>query len=83
MTITISSRKERTLLVHGIEADWIEEEMTDDDVDFIKDVLEQKIITAFAKAGLVKKMHFQEICRWKEGPLHKSQPPVVVNFKSW
>ena len=76
-------RKERTLLIHGVEADWIEEEMADDDVDFIKDVLETKIKTAFQKAGLVKKVLFLQIVRWKGGPLHRSQPPVVVTFRNW
>ena len=76
-------RKERTLLIHGVEADWIEEEMADDDVDFIKDVLETKIKTAFQKAGLVKKVSFLQIFRWKAGPLHRSQPPVVVIFRNW
>ena len=60
-------RKERTLLIHGVEADWIEEEMTDDDVDFIKDVLETKLKAVFQKAGLMKKMSFMKLCRWKTG----------------
>ena len=57
--------------------------MADDDVDFIKDVLEQKIKAAFAKAGLVKKVNFLEVFRWGQGPLHRSTPPVVMTFKSW
>ena len=41
------ARKKKTLLVHGIESDWIEDEMGDDDDDFINIVLEQKVKTAF------------------------------------
>ena len=44
------------MLVHGLESDWVEEEMMNDDVDFIKDVLEQKVHKAFSKAGLNKKV---------------------------
>ena len=76
-------RTERTLLIHGVEADWIEEEMTDDDVDFIKDVLETKLKAVFQKAGLMKKMSFLQLCRWKTGPLHRSQPAVVATFRNW
>ena len=76
-------RKSKTLLVHGIESDWIEDEMADDDEDFINIVLEQKVKAAFAKAGWSKKLNFLEVFRWSDGPLHRSQPPVVVTFKSW
>ena len=31
------------MLVHGIESDWIEDEMADDDEDFTNIVLEQKV----------------------------------------
>ena len=44
------------LLVHGVESDWVEEEMMEDDIDFIKDVLEQKVIKVLQKAGLKKKV---------------------------
>ena len=47
---------DRALLVHGIESDWVEEEMMEDDVDFIKDVLEQKVIKVLQKAGIKKKV---------------------------
>ena len=57
--------------------------MADDDVDFIKDVLEQKIKAAFAQAGLAKKIQFVEIFRWKPGPQHGSQPPVLMAFRNW
>ena len=42
--------------MHGLESDWVEEEMMNDDVDFIRDVMEQKVIKAFAKAGIKKKV---------------------------
>ena len=69
--------------MHGIESDWIEDEMADDDEDFTNIVLEQKVKAAFAKAGWAKKLNFLEVFRWNDGPLHRSQPPVVVTFKSW
>ena len=47
---------DRALLVHGVESDWVEEEMMEDDIDFIKDVLEQKVIKVLQKAGLKKKV---------------------------
>ena len=70
-------------MVHGIENDWIEDEMADDDEDFINIVLEQKVKAAFTAAGWAKKLNFLEVLRWSNGPLHRSQPPVVVAFKSW
>ena len=78
-----SVRKKYTLLVHGIESDWIEDEMAEDDEDFTNIVLEQKVKTAFSKAGWAKKLNFVTVERWSAGPLHRSQPPVVVTFKSW
>ena len=47
---------ERTLLVHGLESDWVEEEMLTEDVEFIRDVLVQKVEKAFVKAGIRKKV---------------------------
>ena len=47
---------ERTLLVHGLESDWVEEEMLTEDVEFIRDVLGQKVEKAFVKAGIKKKV---------------------------
>ena len=48
--------KERTLLIHGLESDWVEEEMLTEDVEFIRDVLGQKVEKAFVKAGIRKKV---------------------------
>ena len=48
---------EKTLLMHGIESDWVEEEMMSEDKEFIKDVIEQKVFKAFKKAGIKKKVH--------------------------
>ena len=48
---------DRALLMHGVESDWVEEEMMDDDVDFIKDVLKQKVCKAFKKASIKKKVY--------------------------
>ena len=42
--------------MHGVESDWVEEEMMEDDLDFIRDVLEQKVIKALHKAGITKKV---------------------------
>ena len=47
---------ERALLVHGLESDWVEEEMLTEDVEFIRDVLGQKVEKAFVKAGIKKKV---------------------------
>lgn len=82
--------------MHGVESDWVEEEMMEDDVDFIRDVLEQKVIKALNKAGIIKKVerikkHFEfsfcvqilflDTFRWEGGPLHRSMKPVVIVFK--
>ena len=54
-----TATRDITLLVHGLESDWVEEEMMSEDVEFIRDVLEQKVQKAFAKAGIKKKVwHF-------------------------
>lgn len=47
---------DKALLVHGVESDWVEEEMMEDDLDFIKDVLEQKILKILQKGGIKKKV---------------------------
>ena len=96
-------RSSKTILIHGMEADWIEEEISDGDGEFLKDVLEQKVFTAFTSAGILKKVdsvfggsptdffhllylpHPQVslpyLTRWKEGPTHRNNRPVVVQFK--
>ena len=47
-----------SLMMHGVESDWIEEEMSDDD-DFRKDVLEQKVKKALEEIGFSKKIHYK------------------------
>ena len=42
----------------GIESDWIEEEMSDDD-DFRKDVIEQKIKKVLEEIGFTKKIVYK------------------------
>ena len=49
---------DKALLVHGVESDWVEEEMMEDDIDFIKDVLEQKILKIFKNGGIKKKVEY-------------------------
>jgi len=71
---------DRALLLHGVETDWVEEEMMEDDVDFIRDVLEQKVIKVLQKAGINKKIMFSDVFRWSDGPLHRSMRPVVFVF---
>ena len=48
-------RSSKTLLIHGLESDWIEEEISDQDGEFLKDVLEQKVMIAFTTAGIQRK----------------------------
>ena len=57
----------RTLLIHGLETDWIEEEMADDD-DFRKDVLEQKVRKVVEEIGLTRRVGYKNLFRWKDGP---------------
>ena len=47
-----------SLMMHGVESDWIEEEMADDD-DFRKDVLEQKVKKALEEIGFSKKIVYK------------------------
>ena len=47
-----------TLLLHGLESDWIEEEMSDDD-DFRKDVIEQKVKKLLEESGINKKFIYK------------------------
>ena len=49
-------RNSKTLLIHGLESDWIEEEISDQDGEFLKDVLEQKVLIAFTSAGIQRKV---------------------------
>ena len=48
--------EKRSLLMHGVPSDWVEEEMMEDDVDFIRDVLEQKIIKVLENVGIKKRV---------------------------
>ena len=50
--------KETDLSYSGIETDWIEEEMSDDD-DFRKDVIEQKIKKVLEEIGFTKKIVYK------------------------
>ena len=43
-----------------METDWVEEEMMEDDIDFIRDVLEQKVIKVLQKAGIKKKVNMKK-----------------------
>jgi len=72
--------KKLSLMIHGVETDWIEEEMADDD-DFRKDVLEQKVKKALEEIGFSKKIVYKNLFRWTDGPVHAGVPPVVVIFK--
>ena len=49
-------RNSNTILIHGIESDWIEEEIDEGDEEFLKDILEQKVLTAFSSAGIQRKV---------------------------
>ena len=75
------SEGDRALLVHGVESDWVEEEMMEDDLDFIRDVLETKVYKILKSVGIQKKVKFENAFRWKEGPQHKEVCPVVIVFK--
>ena len=47
-----------SLMMHGVETDWIEEEMSDDD-DFRKDVIEQKVKKKLEEIGFSKKIVYK------------------------
>ena len=47
---------ERSLLLHGVPSDWVEEEMMEDDIDFIRDVLEQKILRCVESVGIKRRV---------------------------
>ena len=49
-------RSSSTILIHGMDSDWIEEEINDGDGEFLKDILEQKALTAFSSAGIQRKV---------------------------
>ena len=51
-----SEGEEKSLLLHGVPSDWVEEEMMEDDVDFIRDVLEQKIFKCLENVGIKKRV---------------------------
>ena len=57
------------------------EKMMEDDVDFIRDVLETKVYKVFNSVGIKKKVKFENAFRWIEGPQHKNVYPVVIVFK--
>ena len=44
------------MLLHGLESDWVEEEMMQEDEEFIRDVIEQKVRKSLLKAGVKKKV---------------------------
>ena len=39
-----------------MDSDWIEEEIKDGDGEFLKDILEQKVLAAFSSAGIQRKV---------------------------
>ena len=61
------------MLLHGVETDWVEEEMMEDDVDFIRDVLEQKVIKVLQKAGINKKVFEKSFCNSKFNSTKKTR----------
>ena len=52
------SKGDTALIVHGISSDWVEEEMMEDDIDFITDVLETKVYKLLKNIGIKKKVKF-------------------------
>ena len=70
-------RSSKTILIHGMEADWIEEEISDGDGEFLKDVLEQKVLTAFTSAGIQKKV---ERFFWGHQQIFKSATSVILRY---
>ena len=50
------SKGDTGLIVHGIMSDWVEEEMMEDDIDFITDVLETKVYKLLKNVGIKKKV---------------------------
>ena len=57
--MTLIFRNSKTLLIHGLESDWIEEEISDQDGEFLKDVLEQKVLIAFTSAFIQRKVEMK------------------------
>ena len=47
---------DRALIFHGVESDWVEEEMMDDDVEFIRDVIETKVHKILKSVGIQKRV---------------------------
>ena len=60
---------ERSLLLHGVPSDWVEEEMMEDDIDFIRDVLEQKILRCVESVGIKRRVE-----------IHRSNPIIDRYF---
>ena len=46
---------DKALIFHGIESDWVEEEMMEDDVDFIQDVIQTKVHKLLKTVGIQKR----------------------------
>lgn len=70
------------LVFHGIKADWIEEEMADDE-EFKRDVLEQKIRTLIREeCELMRDVGIVDVYRHMEGAPLRGAFPVVVQFKA-
>jgi len=70
------------LVFHGLKADWIEEEMADDE-EFKRDVLEQKIRTLIREeCGLLRDVGIIDVYRHMDGAPLRGAFPVVVQFKA-
>ena len=48
-------RSSKTILMNRVDSNQIEEEIRNEDGEFLKGILEQKVITAFTLAGMKKK----------------------------
>lgn len=75
------SKGDTALIIHGITSDWVEEEMMEDDIDFITDVLQTKVYKLFKNIGIKKKVGIADIFRWEDGPLVKGAHPIVIVLK--
>ena len=67
-----------SLMMHGVESDWIEEEMSDDD-DFRKDVLEQKVKKALEEIGFSKKIHYKVTLKFQPTNLKNK---LILSFRT-
>ncbi|TRY67395.1 hypothetical protein TCAL_02283 [Tigriopus californicus] len=71
-----------TIVFHGMEPDWIEEEM-DDDPDFQRDVLELRIKKLFKdELGMIREIPLVDVFRYTEGPRINNAAPIIVSFKN-